>query len=112
MEAPKRVRRATRDRHRRAEPFLDLFEAEIDRDYFERLFEEAEAEADRPVRIAWLNHLLERATKILKTAEAGSPQSAVRRHRARVRADAALAAAFRFNPKLAHYFAKETGDAA
>jgi CRISPR system Cascade subunit CasA len=96
---------------KRAEKFLDLFETEIDRDYFERLFREAEADDARAARISWLEDLFARAKAILAAAEAGSPQSAVRRHRAKVRADAALNAAFRFNPKLAHYFAKETGDA-
>lgn len=97
---------------KRAEPFLNLFEAEIDRDYFERLFEEAATDDGRSARIVWLEELYARAQTILRTAEAGSPQSAVRRHRARVRADAALHTAFRFNKTLAHYFAKETGDAA
>ena len=97
---------------KRAEPFLDMFEKEIDRDYFERLFEEATADDARASRITWLEDLFARAQATLQIAEAGSPQSAVRHHRARVRADAAFNAAFRFNPKLAHYFAKEIGDAA
>jgi CRISPR system Cascade subunit CasA len=82
----------------RAGPFLDMFETEIDRDFFERLFEEIEIGGDtdlrlaeqRSVRINWLIDLRARAEAILKAAEAGSPTSAVRHYRAWVRAERAF----------------------
>jgi CRISPR system Cascade subunit CasA len=79
-----------------AEPHLDRLQDAIDGDFFERLFEEAQAEREgRPeARRLWLMDLLGRAEACLKAAEAGSPQSAVRKHQALVRADAALRRAF------------------
>ncbi len=66
---------------KRANPFLDSLEAEIDRDFFERLFEEIEMEGDaaqREVRARWLKDLRKRAEMVLTAAEAGSlPQSAI-----------------------------------
>jgi CRISPR system Cascade subunit CasA len=86
----------------RAGSFLDMFEAEIDRDFFERLFEEIEIGGDtdeslaaqRSVRTKWLIDLRARAEAILKAAEAGSPTSAVRHYRSWVRADQAFKGAF------------------
>jgi hypothetical protein len=79
-----------------------MFETEIDRDFFDRLFEEIEIGGDtdeslaaqRSARIDWLIDLRARAEAILKAAEAGSPTSAVRHHRAWVRAERAFEGAF------------------
>ena len=82
---------------KRANPFLDSLEAEIDRDFFERLFEEIEMEGDaaqREVRARWLKDLRKRAEMVLTAAEAGSPTSTIRYHRAWVRAERALEGAF------------------
>jgi CRISPR system Cascade subunit CasA len=103
----------------RARPYLEMLEAEIDRDFFERLFEEIEIGSDtdenlaaqRSIRTSWLTNLHEHAKAILKTAEAGSPASAVRHYRAWVRAEQAFEraflAAFR-NP----YFQRDENNAA
>lgn len=82
---------------RHADRYLERFQADVDQDFFERLFEEAsEADEDRRVQLRsqWLRDLLARATAILRSAEAGSPTSTVRRHRAIVRAQSALERAF------------------
>lgn len=82
---------------RRADRLLERFQAEVDRDFFELLFEEAgEADQDKQVQLRkqWLMDLLRRASDVLQTAEAGSPTSTVRRHRAIVRAQSALERAF------------------
>ena len=76
-----------------ADPFLDRFETEIDSDFFEALFAEVEAEgeaAKRETCAAWLNDLRFRALAFLKAAEAGSPVSSIRHHRALVRAESAF----------------------
>lgn len=78
---------------KRADPFLDRFETEVDRDFFEALFAEVETEGDaakREKRAAWLDDLRFRAMALLRAAEAGSPVSSIRRHRALVRAESAL----------------------
>jgi CRISPR system Cascade subunit CasA len=103
----------------RAVPFLDMFEAEIDRDFFERLFEEIEIGGDtderlakqRSVRINWLVDIRARAEAILKAAEAGSPTSAVHHHRAWVRAERAFEGAF-FAAFRNPYFPRNEDDAA
>jgi CRISPR system Cascade subunit CasA len=78
---------------KRADPFLDRFETEIDRDFFEALFAEVEAEGDATKRetcAAWLRDLRSRARDVLRAAEAGSPTSSIRSHRAVVRAESAF----------------------
>lgn len=78
---------------KRADPFLDRFEMEIDRDFFEALFSEVEtasAPAKRETRAKWLDDLRFRAFDLLRAAEAGSPVSSIRRHRALVRAESAF----------------------
>jgi CRISPR system Cascade subunit CasA len=88
---------------RHADPFLDRFQAEVDRDFFEALFAEAELAADGDAaaaqRRAWLFEFLRRAERLLRAADAGSPHSAVRHYRASVRAGEALARGF-FGNKL------------
>lgn len=99
---------------KRAEPFLDRFQAEVDRDFFEQLFAEAgEADGDTrlALRTAWLLDLRRRAHAFLKTAQAGSPTSTVRRHRAVVRAESALDRTFYRAKELKDYF-RSTADAA
>lgn len=92
----------------RAEPFLETFEQEVDGDFFEQLFREVEAEDD-PARVAvratWLAELRHRARVILAQAEAGSPVSAVRQYRARVRAESAFDGSF--NKAFSDYFFKD-----
>jgi CRISPR system Cascade subunit CasA len=86
----------------RARAFLENFEDEVDRDFFGRLFEEIEIGGDnddalaqqRFIRTNWLIALRARAEAILKAAEAGSPISTVRHHRAWVRAERAFEGAF------------------
>ena len=97
----------------RAEPFLYAFEGEVDRDFFDQLFTEFEAEGDAEKhedRKVWLDHLRRHAEWILKTAEAGSPQSTVRRYRAFVRAERSFRESFYKN--LGDYFQRERPDAA
>ena len=99
---------------KRAGPFLAAFEAEVDRDFFERLFGEFEADGDaaqHDVRKRWLLYLRERGGRILKTAETGSPASTVRRHRAWVRAEQALNDSF-FKAFRNPYFPKADAHAA
>jgi hypothetical protein len=104
----------------RARAFLENFEAEVDRDFFERLFEEIEIEGDdddalarqqRFVRTNWLIALRARAEGILKAAEAGSPISVVRHHRAWVRAERAFEGAF-FAAFRDPYFPRDDNHAA
>ena len=95
---------------RRAEPFLDRFNDRVDADFFERLFDEfVEQESDRAsaVRRAWLLDLLGRARLLLRDAEAPSPVSSVRRHRARVRAGEALDRAFFGARDLKDFFVED-----
>lgn len=82
----------------RAGPFLAAFDRMVDADFFDHLFAEVavEAEAEQiALRAAWLAELKGRARTVLTRAEAGSPTSALRRLRARVRAESALNAGFR-----------------
>lgn len=98
---------------KRAEPFLGSFEARIDVDFFQHLFDEIAAEDDAAktrLRAAWLTLLRQRAEAILREAETGAPTSSVRRYRAQVRAQAALRGIFFATFK--DYFPKETPDAA
>lgn len=94
---------------KRAEPFLDRFEIEIDRDFFDALFEEVEADTETAklaIRKAWLVALRQRAFDLLKEAEVGSPASAIRRHRAMVRAESAFQNSF-YKSFRDPYFPKE-----
>jgi len=94
---------------KRADPFLDRFEAEIDRDFFETLFAEVEAESEAAKRetcAAWLDDLRSRALALLRAAEAGSPSSSIRRHRALVRAESAFHNSF-FKSFRDPYFPKD-----
>jgi len=94
---------------KRAEPFLTRFEVEIDSDFFDALFEEVEAESETAklaIRTAWLAALRQRAFDLLKAAEAGSPVSAIRRHRAMVRAESAFQNSF-YKSFRDPYFPKE-----
>lgn len=78
---------------RKADHHLEQFQAEVDCDFFERLFDEAgEADEAKQVELRrdWLMQLLDRARGVLRAAEAGSPASTVRHHRAMVRARGAL----------------------
>lgn len=88
---------------RRADPYLDRFQTEVDRDFFEKMFDEAElaedAVAAEKKRREWLFELLTRARHLLRAAEAGSPRSAVRQYRASVLAWDALDRGF-FGNKL------------
>ncbi len=98
---------------KRAEPFLDRLEAEIDDTFFRHAFAEIEAEDDEQklrLRTEWLTMLRLRAEAILREAEAGAPTSTLRRYRAQVRAEAALRGIF-FST-FRDYFPKETSDAA
>ena len=100
---------------RRAEVFLDRFQKEVDRTFFEALFQEAQETTDGArtrCRKNWLKALLQLGEDILRDAEASSPTSIVRRHRAWVRADGAFKGAFRSAEDLRPYFAKEAADAA
>lgn len=94
---------------RRAEPFLDQFQRRVDADFFEKLFAEASADSreDREaIRKAWLDDLADRARAVLRAAESGSPTSAVRRHRAMVRAESAFNKAFFSASELKPYYGR------
>ncbi len=100
---------------KRGEPFLDRFEKEVDRDFFDALFAEVEAESDAEkiaVRKAWLLALQGRAFDLLKTAEAGSPASTIRRHRAMVRAENAFENSFYKSFRDPYFLKDEIHDAA
>ena len=95
--APQTIRRS------RTAHSLIVFEAEIDRDFFERLFEEIEIGGDTDESIAaqrcqhastGSSTYASERKRFSRTAEAGSPTSAVRHHRAWVRAERAFEAAF------------------
>jgi CRISPR system Cascade subunit CasA len=99
---------------KRARPFVDRFEAEVDRDFFERLFEEFEQDEEAEqlkARIGWLIDLRERARKMLKAADAGAPSSTIRHYRAWVRAEGAFLGAFT-RAFRDPYFPKDDTDAA
>lgn len=92
---------------RRADRFLDRFQADVDRDFFEALFREVEGatrEERRDRRLEWLETLRRRGRDILREAESGSPRSTVRRHRALVRADEAFDRGFYGSKNLGPYF--------
>lgn len=94
---------------KRADPFLDRFEAEIDRDFFEALFAEVEAEGDAAKRetcAVWLDDLRSRALALLRAADAGSPSSSIRCYRALVRAESAFQNSF-FKSFRVPYFPKD-----
>ncbi|KQT88480.1 hypothetical protein [Aurantimonas sp. Leaf443] len=95
---------------RRAESFLDRFQAEIDRDFFEALFrevEEASADARRTARIAWLEDLYRRGRDtVLRGAASSTPRSTMRSHRALVRAEENYRRAFYGAKDLDLYFRK------
>ncbi|GEO18005.1 hypothetical protein MAE02_57010 [Microvirga aerophila] len=97
---------------RRADARLDSFEAAVDADFFERMWEELPAGegtvAAAAVRTEWLRDLLAHARNVLAAAEAGSPRSAVRSYRARARAEEALRR--RFFKDFASFFSTEVSD--
>jgi hypothetical protein len=77
--------------------------------FFERLFTEVEADSDaakRETRADWLSELRRRALALLRTAEAGSPVSSIRRYRAWVRAESAFNNSF-YKSFRDPYFAKD-----
>jgi CRISPR system Cascade subunit CasA len=116
QNGPERAKFNLRDRSssEHAKPFLDRIETDIDRDFFERLFEEVETDGDsaqRQTRTRWLEDLRERAGTVLKAAEAGSPTSTIRHHRAWVRAERALESGF-FAAFRDPYFLKNESNAA
>ncbi len=99
---------------RRADRFVAQFEAAVDRDFFERLFEEfecSEATGLVAIRARWLAELRDRAHDILKAAESGAPSSTVRRYRARVRAEGAFLGSF-YKTFRHPYFPKDESHAA
>ena len=109
QNGPNDLKLGDRNSNNRTRPFLDRFEAEIDRDFFEALFEEVEAEsaaAKRETCAAWLDELRHRAFELLKAAAAGSPSSSIRRHRAWVRAESAFHNSF-FKSFRDPYFPKD-----
>lgn len=82
----------------RAEPFLKRFDTEVDREFFEDFWREAD-HLDAPDQMAaarrtWQRKLRHLAHDILRTAESGSPVSAVRSYRALARAEGAFNGAF------------------
>lgn len=109
QNGPDELKLGDRNSKNHAKPFLDRFEAEIDRDFFEALFAEVEAEgeaAKRETCAAWLTELRRRAFDLLKAAETGSPVSSIRRHRAWVRAESAFQNSF-FKSFRDPYFPKD-----
>ncbi|MFV0281482.1 MAG: type I-E CRISPR-associated protein Cse1/CasA [Rhodoblastus sp.] len=82
----------------RAAPFLAAFDAEIDRVFFDRLFEALEAEDDAARAVArrkWLDTLLRSARDQLAAAETATPRSGIRRQFAISAARDALTGFFR-----------------
>lgn len=81
-----------------AAPFLTRFDAEVDRTFFDDLWFEAEhleePEQKTVVRGAWIRKMRGIGRDVLRTAEAGSPASAVRSYRAMARAEGAFDRAF------------------
>jgi hypothetical protein len=109
QNGPDKLDRRDKNFAKHAAPFLDRFEAEVDRDFFEALFAEVEAESEATKRetcAAWLTELRRRALDLLKAAEAGSPVSSIRRHRALVRAESAFHNSF-FKSFRDPYFPKD-----
>jgi CRISPR system Cascade subunit CasA len=99
---------------KRARLFMERFEAEVDRDFFERLFEEFEQDDEAgqlKARIGWLTDLRVRALDALRAADAGAPTSTVRHYRAWVRAEGAFLGAFT-KAFRDPYFSKDDSDAA
>lgn len=82
----------------RAGLFLARFDAAVDRRFFEDFWTEADhldaPEAKAAARRAWLLKLRDLARDVLRTAESGSPVSAVRSYRAMARAEGAFDGAF------------------
>lgn len=96
---------------RRAGRFLGLFEAEVDRDFFPRLWEEFEEGADgHGVRTAWVKGLRMQALALLDEADAGASKAVRRRYRARSRAEAVFDGALRRNGRLSPYFPGKAHD--
>lgn len=99
---------------RRAELFLGRFGRAVDADFFEGLFVEASKDAEdqrEAVRRAWLGELRGKALGILREARSGAPTSAVRRHRATVRAESAFDRTFYNAKDLKRHF-ERSADAA
>lgn len=99
---------------KRARLFVDRFEAAVDRDFFERLFEEFEQDEEAEqlkARVRWLTDLRVRALDELKAADAGAPSSAIRHYRAWVRAEGAFFGSF-YKAFRDPYFPKDDTDAA
>jgi len=84
---------------RHADPVLAAFDATVDRDFFRDLWAEvdclSDAEAAKHERSAWLLRLRTLALDHLETAQATTPRSSVRAHRARARAQRALFGSFK-----------------
>jgi CRISPR system Cascade subunit CasA len=111
---PERVDERDKDGLRKAQPFLDRFDAAVDRGFFEDLRREAETADDHAAHVErtdWTKGLLAQAETLLCHADHAAPKATRRRLRARVRAQGAMKGLPFHNPVLRPYFIAEVADA-
>jgi CRISPR system Cascade subunit CasA len=82
----------------KAEPFLSAFDRDVDRHFFDALFEElgaVDGAAAEKARKTWLLRLKDLAVRQFEAAVAGTPRSSIRRYQAEAAGRSALEATFR-----------------
>lgn len=100
---------------RKAQPFLERFDTEVDRDFFPALWREFDLDGPEErltERGAWVRKLLDRARTVLALAEAAAPKASRLRYRAKVRGRSALAGAAWRNDILRRHLEEARHDAA
>ena len=86
QNGPDRIDLRHRDSERKAASFLAAFDREVDRIFFARLWDEADAEESKArsaQRDAWMHELLELAETLLLRADATAPKASHRAWKAR-----------------------------
>jgi CRISPR system Cascade subunit CasA len=115
QNGPEAVDTRSEGAKRKAQPFLDRFDAGADRDFFPALWREFDlddAKARHLERRTWVVGLLAAARAILTEAESTAPKATRLRYRARVRGHTALTGAAWRNEKISPYLKEAQDDAA
>jgi len=96
---------------RKARPFVERFEREVDLEFFEALWREAELddpEARGAERGLWVRSLLRQAEVLLREADSAAAKASRRRLRARVGAEAALRGTAHSHKRLGGFLRNES----
>jgi hypothetical protein len=111
QNGPEQIDFRDKDANRKAEIFLQQFDAIVDTTFFEALWQETdqdEPEARQRERSGWMALLIGHAAALLDRAESAAARSSRRRFRASVRASDRLHAGAHFSVLLKPYLQEVT----